>query len=132
MKAVDRHPGSHCQIFRMWSATSRTAGHLDDDEEAPEERRMGFIADLVLGAQRSREAVAQYIPFRWPANDSRLKCVNKNLLSGSPYLRNPATREKSVRLSAASSSAVEGIRRPFSAAQGAFNTSTGKKPQSPR
>jgi len=36
-----------------------------------------------------------------------------NLLSNSSHLRNTAARKKSVGMATASSSAVEGIRRPF-------------------
>lgn len=35
------------------------------------------------------------------------------LLSDNPYLRDPATRDAALLVSAASSSAVEGIRKPF-------------------
>jgi hypothetical protein len=45
----------------------------------------------------------------------------EKLLSSNPYLREPGARKKSVRLSAASSSAIEGIRRPFGAVQKPLN-----------
>lgn len=37
----------------------------------------------------------------------------KSLLQQNPWLRDPAMRAKAMRVSAASSSAVEGIRKPF-------------------
>lgn len=42
--------------------------------------------------------------------------MSKSLLETNPYLRDPATRRAGLRVSAASSSAVEGIYRPFSKA----------------
>jgi hypothetical protein len=36
-----------------------------------------------------------------------------SLLEQNPYLRDPKKRAESIRLSAATSSAVEGIRKPF-------------------
>lgn len=51
-----------------------------------------------------------------------------NLLSSNPYLRDPATRKKSVRMAVASSSAVEGIHRPFTAPKkNAVTAATRKK-----
>lgn len=46
-----------------------------------------------------------------------------SMLKENRWLRNPVTREKSMRMAAASSSAVEGIRKPFAAAA---NRKTGK------
>jgi len=43
--------------------------------------------------------------------------MSKPLLATNPYLRDPQTRKKALRISAASSSAVEGIRMPFAAKQ---------------
>lgn len=39
--------------------------------------------------------------------------MSKSLLTTNPYLRDPKTRWTALRVSAASSSAVEGIRKPF-------------------
>lgn len=38
------------------------------------------------------------------------------LLESNPYLRDPATRARALRIAAASSSAVEGIRKPYAVA----------------
>jgi hypothetical protein len=43
--------------------------------------------------------------------------MTAKLLSSNPHLRDADARKKSVRLAAASSSVVEGIRRPFAAAR---------------
>lgn len=51
----------------------------------------------------------------------------EKLLSSNPHLRDAATRKKSVRLAAASSSAVEGIRRPFEATRKPVTASLRKK-----
>lgn len=54
--------------------------------------------------------------------------MTANLLSSNPYLRDPATRKKSVRMAAASSSAVEGIYQPFMAPkESAVTAATRKK-----
>jgi hypothetical protein len=37
------------------------------------------------------------------------------LLQQNPFLRNPKTREESIRVAVSTSSAVEGIRKPFAA-----------------
>jgi hypothetical protein len=39
--------------------------------------------------------------------------VSKSLLATNPYLRDPEARRAALEVSAASSSAVEGIRKPF-------------------
>lgn len=39
------------------------------------------------------------------------------LLQQNPYLRNPKTREESIRVAVSTSSAVEGIRKPFAASK---------------
>jgi hypothetical protein len=52
------------------------------------------------------------------------------LLSSNPYLRDPATRQKSVREAAASSSAVEGIRRPFAPAKAPLKAAARRKTKS--
>ncbi len=39
--------------------------------------------------------------------------VGMSLLKSNPYLRDPIARQEALRVSAASSSAVEGIRKPF-------------------
>lgn len=39
--------------------------------------------------------------------------MGSKLLTSNPYLRNPATRQRMVFTSVASSSAIEGIRAPF-------------------
>jgi hypothetical protein len=44
--------------------------------------------------------------------------MSKSLLATNPYLRDPQARKKALRVSAASSSAVEGIRKPFAPKQG--------------
>lgn len=42
--------------------------------------------------------------------------MRSSLLKSNPYLRDPETRQLALRVSAASSSAVEGIHKPFAAA----------------
>lgn len=54
--------------------------------------------------------------------------MKKYLLNSNPYLRDPATRENFLRLSAASSSAVEGIRRPFAESSDGIKAPVRKKP----
>lgn len=39
--------------------------------------------------------------------------MSKSLLTTNPYLRDPKARRTALRVSAASSSAIEGIRKPF-------------------
>ena len=53
-----------------------------------------------------------------------------NLASSNPYLRDPRTRKKSVRMAAASSSAVEGIRRPFAEPTKPLTARPRKRPKS--
>lgn len=52
------------------------------------------------------------------------------LLSSNPYLRDPVTRQKSVRQAVASSSAVEGIRRPFASTKAPLKAALGRKTKS--
>lgn len=54
------------------------------------------------------------------------------LLQQNPYLRNPRTREESIRVAVATSSAVEGIRKPFAAGKNAVTTPTRKAVKSGR
>lgn len=50
-----------------------------------------------------------------------------SLLKSNPYLREPAARRIALRISAASSSAVEGIRKPFAAPQAGIKTAPAQK-----
>ena len=53
--------------------------------------------------------------------------MSASLLKTNPYLRDPKARAAALRISAASSSAIEGIRRPFEQ-----NARTGKIKRTPR
>ncbi len=54
-----------------------------------------------------------------------------SLLQQNPWLRDPKTREKAMRIAAASSSAVEGIRRPFAASGQAVTGARRKNASAP-
>ncbi|MEO6263613.1 MAG: hypothetical protein ABIO58_01365 [Luteimonas sp.] len=53
-----------------------------------------------------------------------------SLLQQNPWLRDPKTRGKSMRIAAASSSAVEGIRKPFAAVKKSVTAASRKKAKS--
>lgn len=54
------------------------------------------------------------------------------LLQQNPFLRNPKTREESIRVAVSTSSAVEGIRKPFAAGKKQVMTTTRKAAKSGR
>ena len=47
--------------------------------------------------------------------------MSRTLIQTNPHLKKPLGREEAMRISAASSSAVEGIRKPFAAKPAARN-----------
>lgn len=53
-----------------------------------------------------------------------------NLLSSNPYLRDPVARRKALLRTAATSSAVEGIRKPFEKMRAAVKARSGKSAKS--
>ena len=52
------------------------------------------------------------------------------LLNSNPYLRDPAARREALRVTAATSSAVEGIRRPFANDKGKLKAKSPKTEKS--
>lgn len=54
------------------------------------------------------------------------------LLQQNPYLRDPKTREESIRVAVSTSSAVEGIRKPFAAGKKPVTTTARKTAKSGR
>lgn len=54
--------------------------------------------------------------------------MSQTLLESNPYLRDPVKRAAALRVSAASSSAVEGIRKPFANSKPLTPAARARKP----